>query len=69
MSIKIILVPTGGDKAMGFSPDAFVPDLEDSVPDAEKGNARRITAAHLVKLGAEGIPVIPRVNALGSGWL
>jgi len=57
------------DKAMGFSPDAFVPDLEDSVPDAEKENARRITAAHLVKLGAGGIPVIPRVNALGSGWL
>jgi len=56
------------DKAMGFSPDAFVPDLEDSVPDAEKENARQITAAHLVKLGAGGIPVIPRVNALGSGW-
>jgi len=57
------------DKALGFAPDAFVPDLEDSVPDAEKENARRFTAAHLAKLGAGGIAVIPRVNALGSGWL
>jgi len=57
------------DKALGFSPDAFVPDLEDSVPDAEKENARHITAAHLSKLGAGGIPVIPRVNAHNSGWL
>jgi citrate lyase subunit beta/citryl-CoA lyase len=57
------------DKALGFTPDAFVPDLEDSVPDVEKENARRITAAHLAKLGSPGIAVIPRVNALGSGWL
>lgn len=57
------------DKALGFRPDAFVPDLEDSVPDAEKENARRITAAHLAKLGARGTAVIPRVNALGSSWL
>jgi len=57
------------DKALGFTPDAFVPDLEDSVPDAEKENARRITAAHLATLGSRGIAVIPRVNALGSGWL
>jgi citrate lyase subunit beta/citryl-CoA lyase len=56
------------DKALGFTPDAYVPDLEDSVPDAEKGNARRITAAHLSRLGAGGIAVIPRVNALGTGW-
>lgn len=54
------------DKALGFTPDAFVPDLEDSVPDVEKENARRITAAHLAKLGSPGIAVIPRVNALGS---
>ncbi len=57
------------NKALGFAPDAFVPDLEDSVPDAEKENARRITAAHLAKLGARGTAVIPRVNALGSSWL
>ncbi|MCG6863801.1 MAG: CoA ester lyase [Thiogranum sp.] len=62
-------MPAMLDKALGFSPDAFVPDLEDSVPDAEKENARRITAAHLSKLGAGGIPVIPRVNAHNSGWL
>jgi len=57
------------DKALGFRPDAFVPDLEDSVPEAEKDNARRVTVAHLTKLSVGGIPVIPRVNALGTGWL
>lgn len=56
------------DKALGFSPDAFVPDLEDSVPDAEKEHARSITAAHIARLGAGGIPVIPRVNARDTGW-
>ena len=57
------------NKAQGFSPDAFVPDLEDSVPDAEKERARSVTAAHLPQLGARGIPVIPRVSALGTGRL
>jgi len=57
------------DKALSFAPDAFVPDLEDSVPNAEKENARQITAAHLAKLGAAGTAVIPRVNALGTSWL
>lgn len=57
------------DKALGFGPDAYVPDLEDSVPDAEKSNARQITAGYLPKLAARGIPVIPRVNSLGTGWL
>jgi len=57
------------DKATGFSPDAYVPDLEDSVPDAEKANARRLTAEYIPTLAARGIPVIPRVNALDSGWL
>lgn len=57
------------DKALGFRPDAFVPDLEDSVPDAEKENARRVTVAHIPKLSTTGVPVIPRVNALGTGWL
>lgn len=57
------------NKATGFSPDAYIPDLEDSVPDAEKENARRLTAEYLPLLGARGIPVIPRVNALDSGYL
>jgi len=57
------------EKALGFTPDAYVPDLEDSVPDAEKQAARRITAEHLPRLAARGVPVIPRVNALVSGLL
>ena len=28
------------EKALGLKPDAFVPDMEDSVPAAEKVNAR-----------------------------
>lgn len=30
------------DKALAFRPDAYVPDMEDSVPDAEKENARHL---------------------------
>ena len=55
-------------KAMNFRPDALVPDMEDSVPDAEKANARNTIAALLPDLAGTGIPVIPRVNALDTGW-
>ena len=55
-------------KAMNFRPDALVPDMEDSVPDAEKANARNTIAGFLPELAAPGIPVIPRVNALDTGW-
>ena len=34
-------------KASSVSPDAFVLDLEDSVPAAEKKNARKGNARHL----------------------
>lgn len=50
-------------------PDAFIPDMEDSVPDAEKANAREITAAHLGALAASGALVIPRLNSLATGLL
>ncbi len=56
-------------KALGLKPDAYVPDMEDSVPVAEKANARTTIAAHLPKLAASGVPVIPRVNALETEWL
>jgi citrate lyase subunit beta/citryl-CoA lyase len=56
------------DKALGLKPDAFIPDMEDSVPDAEKANARETIAAHLPRLIASGVPVIPRVNSLETGW-
>ncbi len=55
------------EKAMAFAPDAFVPDMEDSVPDAEKSNARVVIAAHLARLHTTGKLVIPRVNALDTG--
>jgi citrate lyase subunit beta/citryl-CoA lyase len=61
--------PTMLDKAAGFAPDAFIPDLEDSVPVEEKARAREITASYLPRLSQVGPMVIPRVNALDSGWL
>ena len=55
------------EKAMGLKPDAFIPDLEDSVPDDEKTNAREVTAAHISALAAGGVKVIPRVNSMDTG--
>jgi citrate lyase subunit beta / citryl-CoA lyase len=57
------------EKALGLRPDAFVPDMEDSVPAAEKANARATIRAMLPQLAAVGVPVIPRVNALETGWI
>jgi len=57
------------DKALGFRPDAYVPDMEDSVPDSEKDRAREMVGAYLPKLSAAGPWVVPRVNALTSGLL
>jgi citrate lyase subunit beta/citryl-CoA lyase len=56
-------------KALGLRPDAFVPDMEDSVPAAEKANARVTIREILPRLAATGIPVIPRVNALETDWI
>ena len=57
------------ERASGLTPDAFIPDMEDSVPDAEKANARAITAAHVDSLSARGVAVIPRLNSLDTGLL
>jgi citrate lyase beta subunit len=57
------------EKALGLAPDAFVPDMEDSVPTAEKANARTTIASFVARLAATGKPVIPRVNALDSGLI
>lgn len=56
-------------KALAQKPDALVPDMEDSVPGAEKANARELIRSFLPKLAATGVPVIPRVNALDTDWL
>ncbi len=57
------------ERASGLQPDAFIPDMEDSVPLDEKANAREVTASYLEKLAANGTPVIPRVNSLDTGLL
>jgi citrate lyase subunit beta/citryl-CoA lyase len=61
--------PSMLEKALTVAPDALVPDMEDSVPIAEKTNARETTAKLLPRLAAAGRPVIPRVNALDTEWL
>ena len=57
------------EKALGLSPDAYVPDLEDSVPEGEKLSAREITASFLERLADAGPPVLPRVNSLETGLM
>jgi len=57
------------EKALGLKPDALAPDMEDSVPAAEKTNARETIGTLLPRLAATGIPVIPRVNALDTEWI
>lgn len=56
-------------KAAGARPDVFVPDLEDSVPNDEKENAREGVARSLEKLAATGRPVCPRLNGVDTIWL
>ena len=57
------------ERASGLKPDAFIPDMEDSVPDEEKENARSVTASYLAQLAASDVLVIPRVNSLETGLL
>lgn len=55
------------EKAERYSPSAFIPDMEDSVPMANKAEARAITAEALPSLFELGKPVVPRVNSLATG--
>lgn len=57
------------EKASSVRPDAFVLDLEDSVPVSEKRNAREIVASHIDKINETGIRIIPRVNSLTTGFI
>ena len=57
------------DKAVGLRPDAVVPDMEDSVPAAEKAHAREMIASFLPRLAEAGHQIIPRINALYTGLL
>jgi citrate lyase subunit beta/citryl-CoA lyase len=53
------------EKAIGLPSDAFIFDLEDSVPPAEKANARAGVRAYAPKIAGERVWV--RVNGLDSG--
>jgi citrate lyase subunit beta/citryl-CoA lyase len=55
------------NKTGRYSPTAYVPDLEDSVPTANKTEARDVTAEALPFLHKIGKPVVPRVNSLPTG--
>ncbi len=54
-------------KAGRYSPSAYIPDLEDSVPLANKEEAREVTSGALPSLSTIGKPVVPRVNSLPTG--
>ena len=56
-------------KASDLSPDAFIPDLEDSVAAEDKVEARNVVASHLELLAKNGVRVLPRVNSLDTGLL
>jgi len=56
------------EKATGFEPDVLVPDMEDSVPDGEKAEARATIAEWLPRLASHGAKLLPRVNALRTDW-
>ena len=70
---SLLLVPGNQpnmlEKALGLAPDAYVPDMEDSVPMEEKANARNVTASFLSRLADRGPLVIPRVNSLDTGLI
>ena len=57
------------NKATGLNPDAYVPDMEDSIPISQKTKARETTAPYLKKLAQAGPLVIPRINPLNSGLM
>jgi citrate lyase subunit beta/citryl-CoA lyase len=61
--------PTMLDKAPGYGADALILDLEDSVPLAEKAEARVIARDYLARFAGQGIVTYVRVNALDSGLL
>lgn len=54
-------------KAEGFSTQWLIPDLEDSVPDAEKETARKTVGDHLRTLHGAGKYLCPRINSLETG--
>ena len=54
-------------KAPQYGSDALILDLEDSVPENEKGTARSLVARMVGELGAAGQNLFVRVNRLETG--
>jgi len=54
------------EKARTVPADALILDLEDSVPETEKGTARNIVSASIQKLASEGLDIFVRVNSLST---
>ena len=54
------------EKAIGLPSDAFIFDLEDSVPPAEKANARAGVREYAPKIAGDRVWV--RVNGLDTGF-
>jgi citrate lyase subunit beta/citryl-CoA lyase len=55
------------EKAAATRPDVLVPDMEDSVPDAEKASARETIASWLPTVRTHPAAIMPRVNSLATG--
>ena len=56
-------------KASTFSPDVFIPDMEDSIASANKTEARDIVSNQIGLLAAGERIVIPRLNSIDTGLL
>lgn len=54
-------------KSPQYGSDALILDLEDSVPDREKSNARSLIAELVSELGNSGLIILVRVNGFDSG--
>ena len=55
------------ERALGFNADVVMVDLEDSVPPAEKVNARELAREWVPRLRHAGRRVMVRVNSLDTG--
>lgn len=56
------------EKAQALPADVLVLDLEDSVPAAEKANARALVRDSIAGLALKGQRVFVRINSLASGY-
>jgi citrate lyase subunit beta/citryl-CoA lyase len=69
---SLLFIPGNKDtmlaKAAGCRPDVLVPDMEDSVPDGEKPQARTTIADWLERLASHEALLMPRVNAPDTEW-